>query len=187
MQSTFDGKSLSGWKTYPDMASRFTVSTDGWLNVKNGKGQLESEKSYGNFLMQLQCRTNAAQLNSGVFFRCIAGQQMNGYECQIHNGYKNGDRNQPVDGGTGAIFRRQAARVVAASDRQPLWLTIAADGPHLATWVNGLQVTDFTDQRPAHENPREGLRLEPGTIMLQGHDEKTDVDFRDLSIMEFAG
>jgi hypothetical protein len=187
MQPMFDGKSLNGWKTYPDMASKFTVTADGWLNVKNGKGQLESEKSYANFVMQLQCRTNAPQLNSGVFFRCIPGQQMNGYECQIHNGYKNGDRTQPVDGGTGAIFRRQAARVVAANDQQPLWLTIAADGPHVATWVNGLQVTEFTDERPAHENPREGLRLEPGTIILQGHDEKTNVDFRDLMIYAADG
>jgi len=65
-------------------------------------------------------------------------------------------------------------------------MTLIADGPHMAAWVNGYQVSDWTDDRPAHENPRKGLRLEPGTIMIQGHDPTTNISFRNLRIAEWA-
>jgi hypothetical protein len=45
-------------------------------------------------------------------------------------------------------------------------------------WVNGLQVTDWVDERPDDPNPRRGRRLEAGHISLQGHDPTTDLDFR---------
>ena len=93
---------------------------------------------------------------------------MNGYESQIHNGFESGDRNQPTDCGTGGIFRRHNARWIAADDLVWFQKTLIADGPHIAVWVNGLQVSDWIDERTAHKNPRKGLRLEPGTIMIQG-------------------
>ena len=93
----FNGKNLTGWKTYPDMPSKFTVTEKGELNVKNGRGQLESVGQYADFVLQLECNSHAKGLNSGVFFRCIPGEQMNGYECQIHNGFKNGNRAEPAD------------------------------------------------------------------------------------------
>ncbi len=37
-KSLFNGKDLAGWKTYPDMDSVFSVTPEGWLNVKNGRG-----------------------------------------------------------------------------------------------------------------------------------------------------
>jgi hypothetical protein len=183
-QSLFNGKDLSGWKTYPDMASKFTVTEEGWINVKNGRGQLETEGQYGDFVLQLECFVNGDDLNSGVFFRCIPGSTMNGYECQIHNGCKDGDRTQPKDCGTGGIFRRQDARRVVADDRQWFHMTLAADGLHTAAWVNGYPVSDWTDPRPADDNPRNGSRSAPGTIMLQGHDPTTDLSFRNLQLAE---
>lgn len=186
LQSLFNGIDLKGWNTYPDMASRFTVTDTGELNVKDGRGQLETEKSFGDFVMQLQCITHAPGLNSGIFFRCIPGDQMMGYECQIHNGYLDGDRNKPADCGTGGIFRRQNAIRVVADDNVWFHQTIIAEGPHMATWVNGRQVCDWTDKRAPNENPRRGLRLEPGTIMIQGHDPTTDISFRHLSAGEMT-
>ena len=84
---------------------------------------------------------------------------MAGYESQIHNGFLEGDRTRPVDCGTGGIFRRQNARRVVADDFAWFRKTIIADGPHMAVWVNGFQVTDWTDKRPPDPNPRRGLRL----------------------------
>ncbi len=48
-----------------------------------GSGQLESDGEYGDFVLQFECKVNGDGLNSGVFFRCIPGEKMNGYECQI--------------------------------------------------------------------------------------------------------
>jgi len=186
LESIFNGKDLDGWKTYPEMDSKFSVTDEGWLNVKNGRGQLETEKSFGDFFLQFECISNAAELNSGIFFRCIPGDVMMGYESQIHNGYKDGDRTAPVDCGTGGIFRRQDARIVAADDLKWFHKTIVADGPHFGIWVNGMQVTDWTDTRKPDKNPRKGLRLDAGTIMIQGHDPTTDLSFRNLRILDQA-
>jgi hypothetical protein len=180
----FNGKDLQGWKTYPDMASKFTVSDDGWLNVQDGRGQLETEHMFGDFVLQLECITHAKDLNSGIFFRCIPGDVMMGYECQIHNGVENQDATRPKDCGTGGFFRRQDARRVVAKDLQWFHQTLIVNGPHMAAWVNGYQVSDWTDERPAHENPRKGLRLEAGTIMIQGHDPTTNISFRNLKSTE---
>ena len=184
MKSLFNGKDLSGWKTYPEMPSKFTVTPEGWLNVKDGRGQLESEGQYADFTLQLEVFVNGRALNSGIFFRSIPGDPMNGYEAQIHNGYLDGDRTKPQDGGTGAIFRRQNARTVVPNDFEWFCKTIHADDKHMAVWVNGYQVTDWTDDRPPDANPRKGLRLEPGTIIIQGHDPTTDLSFRNLRIAE---
>lgn len=185
LASMFDGRSLAGWKSYPEFKSQFKVN-EGVLNVKDGPGMLESRNRYRNFVMQLKVKTNAPNLNSGIFFRCIPGEKMNGYESQIHNGIVEGDRTKPKDCGTGGIFRRKNARMVVGDDQQWLIKTIIVDGPHVATWVNGQQVCDWTDKRKKDPNPRRGLRLDAGTIMIQGHDPTTDIDFKDLRIREIC-
>lgn len=183
-KSIFNGKDLTGWNTKGAMQSVFSVNKEGDIHVKNGKGQLESDHSYGNFALQLEGFVNGKSLNSGIFFRCIPHDVMMGYECQIQNGFKNFDRTQPEDCGTGGIFRRQNARLVLPDDFEWFYMTIIAVGPHFSTWVNGTQVCDWTDDRPADENPRKGLRLKPGTLMIQGHDPTTDLSFRNLRIVE---
>lgn len=183
-QPIFNGVDLTGWNTDRAEASEFKVTKDGELQVLNGRGQLESDASYGDFLLQLDCFVNGDALNSGVFFRCIPRDFMMGYECQIQNGAKDGDPTQPVDCGTGGFFRRQNARRIVAKDREWFTMTLVADGPHMAAWVNGYQVSDWTDERAPHENPRKGLRLEPGTLAIQGHDPTTDLRFRNLRIIE---
>jgi len=182
--SLFNGKDLSGWKTYPDMKSVVSVTPRGELNIKDGRGQLETEGQYADFNLQLEVFVNGKDLNSGIFFRCIPGDVMMGYESQIHNGFKDGDRTKPADCGTGGIFRRQNARRVVADDFTWFSKTIHVCDNHVAVWVDGYQVSDWTDIRKPHENPRKGLRLEPGTIMIQGHDPTTDLSFRNLRISE---
>ncbi|MDO4574228.1 MAG: DUF1080 domain-containing protein [Planctomycetia bacterium] len=185
LKPLFHGENLEGWNLYPEMPGRFTVDKAmRCIVVKDGPGMLESKESFGDFVLQVAAKTGAEHLNSGIFFRCIPGEKMNGYESQIHNGVKDGDRTQPLDAGTGAIFRRTVARYVPANDKEIFYKTIVADGAHIAVWVNGLQVTDWTDTRKPNANPRRGLRLEPGTLMLQAHDPTTDVYFYSLNIGE---
>ncbi len=182
----FNGKDLAGWNTDLAEKSRFQVTPKGELRVLDGKGQIESDGRYGDFILQLECFVNGDGLNSGIFFRCIPGDMMMGYESQIHNGMKDGDPTKPQDCGTGGIFRRQNARRIVASDHQWFSKTLIANGPHMAVWVNGYQVSDWTDDRKPHENPRKGLRLEPGTLAIQGHDPTTDFRFRNMRIAELA-
>jgi len=184
LESIFNGRDLTGWDTTRTEKSRFEVTREGELRVTDGRGQLESEGTYGDFVLQLECFVAGDRLNSGIFFRCIPGDNMNGYESQIHNGFRDGDPTQPVDCGTGGIFRRQNARRVVAGDHAWFTKTIIADGHHMAVWVNGYQVSDWTDTRPPHANPRKGRRKKAGTLAIQGHDPTTDLRFRHLQIGE---
>jgi len=186
LRRIFNGKDLTGWKVLPDRKSVYSVTSEGWLNVKNGNGDLQSEGEYGDFMFQLEIISNGDHLNSGVFFRAIRDQFWSGYEGQIRNQWQGDDRSKPVDYGTGGIYNRQPARRVVSSDREWFTMTIAAHGPHLVTWINGAQVTDFTDARPPNDNARQGYRAKAGVLSLQGHDPTTDLSFRNLRVAELA-
>jgi hypothetical protein len=163
--------------------SRFEVANKE-LRVAGGPGQIETTAEFADFVLQLECKVNGEGLNSGVFFRTVRTGRWAGYESQIHNVYRDGDRTRPVDFGTGGIYRRQPARRVVADDGQWFTKTVVANGPHMAVWVNGYQVTDWTDARRPHASAREGLRLGPGAIAIQGHDSTTDLSFRNIKAVE---
>jgi len=186
LKSLFNGKDLSGWKVKKaeGFNSVYSVTPEGAINVKNGKGQLESEAQFADFTLQFDVFSNGKHLNSGVFFRSIPGDPMNGYELQVQNGFKDGDRTKPLDCGTGGFYRRQDARKVVSDDFAWTHMTLIASGPHMAGWVNGIQVSDWTDTRAPDPNPRKGLRVEAGTLILQGHDPTTDLSFRNLNAAE---
>jgi hypothetical protein len=204
----FNGKNLAGWKVFPGnkYLSKFSVNDKLELNVKNGPGDLQTEGVYGDFLLQVECVSNGPFLNSGIFFRCRANEYQNGYEAQIHNKWtaepkayvvevrdpvshqlvdKKKVQSKAADWGTGAIYRRVPARKEVAKDGEWFTTTIVAHGNHFATWVNGIEVVDWEDNRPPNTNPRDGFRLEPGHISIQGHDKTTDLSFRNLRIAEF--
>jgi hypothetical protein len=187
MRSLFNAKDLTGWKEFKPtkdkkIASKFTVTKEGWLNVKDGPGDLQTEGQWADFVLQLECISNGKHLNSGLFFRCIPDLYQQGYEAQIRNQWEGDDRTRPVDFGTGAIYRRQPARKVVSTDGEWFTMTVAAHGRHIATWVNGYQVVDWTDDRKESDNARQGFKKGKGAISIQGHDPTTDLSFRNIRI-----
>jgi len=183
----FNGKDLSGWKVFPGakdrkVASKFTVTKEGWLNVKDGPGDLQTDGQWADFVAQFECISNGKHLNSGLFFRCLPDQYQQGYEAQIRNEWTGDDRTKPVDFGTGAIYRRQPARKVVSTDGEWFTMTVAAHGRHIMTWVNGYPVADWTDDRKESENARQGFKAGKGALSIQGHDPTTDLSFRNLRI-----
>ena len=175
---------LDGWNEVPGGKSKFAIS-EGLLTVTNGAGFLETRDQFDDFALQVDVKTNGIGLNSGVFFRAMKGTEKapsHGYEMQIQNGVIDGDPSKPADSGTGAIFRRQPARRVNGRDNQWTSCTLIAQGNHIGSWVNGLQVVDWKDEREPNENPRKGRRLKAGHISLQGHDPTTDLHFRSIRV-----
>ncbi|MEZ6104698.1 MAG: DUF1080 domain-containing protein [Pirellulaceae bacterium] len=134
--------------------------------------------------MESSVRTHQPGVNSGVFFRCIPGSDLNGYS-QIQNEIIDGDPARPVDHGTGGIFRRMPARQVWSKDETWFAMTIIAEGAHFAVWVEGRQVVDWTDERPADENPRRGRRIERH-IGLTAARCRDAVSFRDILARELV-
>ncbi len=175
---------LSNFNTERGEKCQFEVTADQELHATNGPGQIETNDEFANFVLQLECKVNGDGLNSGIFFRTLREGRWAGYESQINNVFTNGDRTQPADFGTGGIYRRQPARRVVANDREWFTKTIVADGPHMAVWVNGYQVSDWTDERPPRDNAREGFRESPGVIAIQGHDPSTNLLFRNIRAAE---
>ncbi|MEZ6096410.1 MAG: DUF1080 domain-containing protein [Pirellulaceae bacterium] len=157
---------------------------DGKMSLVGGPGYISSKSEFADFVLQTRCQLATLESNSGIFFRCIAGEKLNGYECQLDNQIESGTTESPADFGTGGIYRRQAASRVIARPNEWFDLTIVACGPHISTWVNGQQTVDWTDTRPPDANPRRGLRREAGPVMLQAHDANTDVKFSGFSIRE---
>jgi hypothetical protein len=191
LKPIFNGKDLSGWakverpgaavKAPPEWSVK-----DGAIRVEKGPGQLETEGSWDDFVFQLEIRTNAQgpthHPNSGVFFRADKGKFWTGYESQIRNEYKEGNRTAPVDFGTGGVYFHQPARRVVSNDNEYFTKTIVAQGRHISTWVNGVQVADFHDTREEGMEPRKQARVAGGVISLQAHDPTTNLDFRNLRI-----
>ncbi len=189
LQPIFDGKDLTGWTKVdrPNVQAPPEWSVkDGAIHVEKGPGQLETTSVYSDFVLQLQIRTNAQNgthhPNSGVFWRGDRGGFWTGYESQIRNEYKDSDRSQPVDFGTGGIYNRQPARQVVSSDNEYFTMTIVACGKHMATWVNGIQVANYDDTREEGTDARKQARLAAGPISLQAHDPTTNLDFRNIRI-----
>lgn len=155
---------------------------EGGLKLKGGLGQLQSKEDFGDFFLQASYTLAASEVNSGIFFRCIRDNLLDGYECQVNHATIDGDPLRPADAGAGAIFRRQSARIVMGDGTQKSYVTLLANGPQFLTWVNGIQVAEFSDSRAPDENPRRGLRTAPGPVSLQAHDETTEVIFHSVQV-----
>src|SRR5262249_13107874 len=162
---------------------------------------LQTRDSFADFVLQLECRSNGKHLNSGIFFRARPGEYQMGYEAQIRNEFRDKPQKYVVeeydpkthalvgkrevlspafDYGTGASYRRMPARKALSKDHEWFTLTVVARGRHFATWVNGVQAVDWTDNRAPADNARKGYRADAGVISIQGHDPTTDLSFRNL-------
>ena len=188
LESLFDGKDWStNWKRIDhaklpkERWPTWTVK-DGLLTAVGGPGALEYQgKQFGDGVLQIEARMNKQYVNGGFFFRAIPGDFMNGYEAQLYNRCKDNDPGKPATWATGAIDDRQNTRRLTSRDGQFFVMTVVANGPHLATWVNGYQTVDWTDTRKPHANPRQGKRVEAGVIQLQAHDPETDLTFKKVA------
>ncbi len=187
LRPLFNGQNLDGWNILPDKKSVFAV-VDGALNIKDGNGQIETAETFRDFILQLDIISNGEHLNSGVFFRGPVGVFWKGYEAQVRNEWANEDRTKPVDYGTGGMYGLNPARKVVSSDHEWFTMTISCLDNHMAVWVNGYQVSDFTDTRAVDPDfdGKNGYVTQAGTINLQGHDPTTDLSFKNIHIQTYA-
>ncbi|MCC6588683.1 MAG: DUF1080 domain-containing protein [Bryobacterales bacterium] len=190
LQPIFDGKSLTGWHKVdapkaqqpPEWSAK-----NGMIHVEKGPGELETDGQYDDAILQIAIRTNANgpahHPNSGVFLRGDANKFWTGYESQIRNEYKDGDRTKPVDFGTGAIYHYQPTRKVVPNDNEFFVKTIVMRGRHFGIWINGYPVTDWEDPHPEGNVVRnKQAKLGAGTISLQAHDPTTNLDFKNIRL-----
>jgi hypothetical protein len=156
------------------------------IHVEHGPGELESDGTWDNFILQLDVRANSPKPdlhpNSGVFFRGDKGGYWTGYESQIRNEFKGDDRTAAVDYGTGGLYYYQPARRVVSRDNQFFTKTLIAYGREINIWIDGVQTVSYKDTREEAPNSRKGARLAAGPIGLQAHDPTTNLDFKQIRL-----
>jgi len=184
----FNGQDLSGWREVPGGTGKFEAivrGTESRLYIHQGGGYLETEDTFENFLLQAEVSFNGQGFDSGIIVRSPPGTAeapADGYEVQLNNETRVDDRSQPLDHGTGGLYGLVPARRQVSQNYFWFVPTIVAHGNHIAVWVDGDQVTDFTDTRPPGENARDGSRTGAGHLSLQASGDQPDVYFRTISI-----
>jgi len=178
----FNGQDLSGWKTHG--AERWVVEDGAILGESTaGKyGYLTTEKTYSDFVLRLRfkCETDG---NSGVFTRSrITGESPNtgpdieGMQVEVdptrHTGglYESGGR------GWVALPTPEGERAVKPRDWNELEVT--AEGRHIVTRLNGVQIVDYYDPAPRFTKGVIGLQLHTGGGVK--------IRFKDISIRDLS-
>jgi hypothetical protein len=181
----FNGRDMTGWQHVGP--GSFTLE-NGMLKTHGGMGLLwYTPEKFGNCVLRVVFHTNTLRDNSGVFIRILDKPKEPwyavhfGYEVQIEDGADDFHR-------TGVIYS-----MVKALAKPPIppdgWHTmeITLDGQHTVAVVNGVKVTDFhgNDLVPPRKmwyEPERGPRPDIGYIGLQNHDERTTIEFKEVSI-----
>jgi hypothetical protein len=157
----FNGRDLEGWTIYGE--EKWYVA-DGLLVCESGPakgyGYLATNRPYYNFDLHLEFRPEADG-NSGVFFRStIEGTRISGWQAEVAPpGHNTGGIYESY--GRGWLIRPESG--MDSSLKMGEWntLRVRAEGDRVQTWLNGVQMVEFKDEKIG-----EGR----GSIALQIHD-----------------
>ena len=164
--SLFNGKDLTGWKTYG--TEKWYVE-DGLLICESGPdkayGYLATEKHYKNFELNLEFKQEANG-NSGVFIRStIEGTKITGWQVEV------AQKRTSLEGdATGGIYESYGRGWLIKPDMEKdknlkagEWnkMKIRVVGDKVTTWLNGVEMVTLTDEK---------IGQGEGSIALQIHD-----------------
>lgn len=158
----FNGKDLTGWTIH---------GTEKWY-VENGElvcesgpdkeyGYLTTDKSYKNFVLDLDFKQEADG-NSGVFIRSgIEGVKISGWQVEVaplnlHTGgiYESYGR--------GWIIKPTAEKEKALKPEQWNHLKIHAEGDKVTTWLNGVEMVALDDEKIGKGDGAIALQIHSG-------------------------
>ena len=158
----FDGKTLSGWKTFDP--GGWSIGAEGNLVGKGPRSHLFSPKTYKNLEFIAEAKLNHKG-NSGMYFRAkLMPGWPDGYEAQVENTSSDPQR-------TGSLYNR--AKMLDQLIQDDTWWTqhIVAIGNRVIIKVNDKIVVDFIDEKRSF--------LE-GHLALQQHDPGSVVQYRNV-------
>lgn len=158
----FNGKNLDGWETYG--TEKWYVE-DGLLISESGPdkqyGYLATENNYKNFEISLEFKQEADG-NSGVFIRSeIEGTKISGWQVEV----------APPNLHTGGIYESYGRGwlVKPAPEKEAVlkygdWnnLKIRVKGRHITSWLNGVEMVDFSDDKIGAANGKIALQIHDG-------------------------
>jgi hypothetical protein len=179
--SLFDGKSLDGWKA-SENPDTFKVE-NGEIVVFGPRAHLfyvgpVANHSFTNFEFKTEVMTKPGA-NSGIYFHTEyqeKGWPAKGYEVQVNNSHTDWRR-------TGGLYAIQDVKEPPTKDNEWYEQHIVVKGKHVAVFLNGKQVVDYTEPANAERTPdMKGRLISAGTFALQGHDPKSEVHYRNIRV-----
>jgi len=181
---SLESRQLTFWNP-PEKSASYTPLVDSMeLNLKGGPGTLETKMNFDNFIFRAEFNAIGSESIGDVFFRCIPGEMLAGYRCQIGDCPAINTTVKTLNERVGSLVSLQEARNVGAQNDQWNSLILKAVDNHFQTWVNGIQTLDYSDRRPEDdsENPQNGLRLNEGTIQIYNRSLGTTLKFKSINI-----
>ncbi len=176
--SLFDGKTLNGWQIRGGGVYSVDQGTILCLTGTGAYGWLCSEKTYGDFVLEVDAKVEGTG-NSGVQVRSRidAKDLMTGYQFDL-------DRTRPSSGRLYDEARRKLMQDVPLRPeargalKNDDWNTMRMEcvGDRLRSWVNGVPIVDH----------RDAVDLD-GLLALQVHSGKdTKIRFRNIRIQDLG-
>ena len=182
----FNGKDTSGWRNPYEWGEVKVVDGEIDLSAEK-KFFLVSEKKYSDFIFEGEVHLPEGKANSGFMYRChVEPNKVYGYQAEVDGSerrwsgglYDEGRRAWlwPAKKGdkkeiSNAHFKKpEVQNALKRND----WnhYKIQCKGDHLQVWVNGVQTTDYHDDKDAE-----------GYLGIQHHGEKGAVyRFRNLKV-----
>jgi hypothetical protein len=163
----FDGKTLNGWRQVNGTAP-FTVEEGaivGTTRTGTPNSFLATERTYSDFVLELEFRQDGAPSNSGVQFRSSSRPEIQqgrvfGYQADLDPSPRNWTGGIYEEQGRGWLYPVSLNPPALQLYRAGTWnqLRIEAVGSNLRTWVNGVPVAHVIDDY-----------LRDGFIALQVH------------------
>ncbi len=188
----FNGKNLTGWKTYTNQPGNWRVEKGVLIGSGKGENLFTERGDFENFRLRAEARVNDQGIG-GIFFRCKFdlivrnGRPLwpHGYSVRISgNGprytFYTGSLSHPNDmDARNALFGRESLVVKEPLHKPDEWFTLEllAEGNHLVTKVNDKTAVDFIDDKP---------RYSSGHLALNSFAPSTQIEFREIEIKELA-
>ena len=158
----FNGKDLSGWTVYG--TEKWYVE-DGILVSESGPdgeyGYLGTEKNYKNFELTAKFKQDEDG-NSGIFFRStFEGTKVSGWQVEV----------APPGNDTGGVYESYGRGWLIKPDPEKdknlkfgEWndIKIRVVDDHVTTWLNGVEMIDYTDEKIGEGEGQLSLQIHSG-------------------------
>ncbi|WP_439481571.1 3-keto-disaccharide hydrolase [Cyclobacterium plantarum] len=158
----FNGEDLSGWTIYG--TEKWYVE-DGILVSESGPdaeyGYLGTEENYKDFELTAQFKQDQDG-NSGIFFRStFEGTKVSGWQVEV----------APPGNDTGGIYESYGRGWLIKPDPEKdknlkfgEWndIKIRVEGDHVTTWLNGVEMVDYTDEKIGEGEGQIALQIHSG-------------------------
>ena len=159
----FNGVDLTGWEVYG--TEKWYVE-NGLLICESGPdkkyGYLATREYYDDFDLTVEFKQEADG-NSGVFFRSFieSGVKINGWQCEVApKGQHTGGIYESY--GRGWLIKPPPEKESVLKEGEWNTMRIVAQGEHVVTWLNGVEMIHIHDAKIATGKGRIALQIHDG-------------------------